>query len=196
MPIQFRWWTRSLTSCSVRWPSLKSIFVATFIRSGHYEFLMMPFGLCNALTTFQNTMNIVFKHQLGKFLLVFFDDILVFSLDFQLHMHHLWLVLATLHQNFLVTKASKCDFALSSIHYLGYIISTQGVVIDPDKISAIFDWPCPTLVKQLPGFLGLSEYYRHFVQHYAHIAAPLTALLCKDSFKWYWRLISPSHISR
>lgn len=151
---------------------------------GHYEFLVMPFGLCNAPSTFQSTMNIVFKSQLRKSVMVFFDDILIYSKDWVSHLSHLCLALATLTENALVANQSKCEFALNSISYLGHRISSDGVAVDPSKIEVISNRPAPTSVRQLRGFLGLSGYYQRFVRRYASIATPLSDLLCKDKFVW------------
>lgn len=151
---------------------------------GHYEFLVMPFGLCNAPSTFQTTMNALFQPFLCKFVFVFFDDILVYSRSLEDHISHLDDVFNCLLQQQFYLKQSKCSFAQSSIAYLGHIVSAQGVGPDPEKISAMVDWPKPTTLKQLRGFLGLTGFYRKFVRNYAIIAAPLTDLLRKDAFTW------------
>jgi len=151
---------------------------------GHFEFLVMPFGLTNAPSTFQALMNEVFQLHLRKFILVFFDDILVYSHSWTDHLAHLQLVfdILAIHQLFL--KRSKCCIAQRQVSYLGHIISREGVAIDNSKITAMIDWPKPTTVKGLQGFLGLTGYYRKFVQNYGNIAGPLTAMLRKDSFTW------------
>ncbi|XP_043692891.1 uncharacterized protein LOC122643324 [Telopea speciosissima] len=151
---------------------------------GHYEFLVMPFGLTNAPSTFQATMNRIFEPYLRKFVIIFFDDILVYSKTVEDHANHLALVLQCLQQNQFYAKLSKCSFAQSSIGYLGHIISSTGLQPDPEKIDAIANWPAPTTVKRLRGFLGLTGYYRKFIQGYASIASPLTDLLKKDAYKW------------
>lgn len=153
-------------------------------RQGHYEFLVMPFGLTNAPITFLSLMNEVFQQFLRKFVIIFFDDILIYSKDRKEHLEHLTMVLAVLHKHSLFAKRSKCRFACKQIDYLGHLVSTEGVQADPSKIKAMVEWPQPKLVKSLRGFLGLTGYYRKFVKHYGLIASPLTDLLRNDGFKW------------
>jgi hypothetical protein len=151
---------------------------------GHYEFLVMPFGLCNAPSTFQSLMNHVFRPFLCHFVLVFFDDILIYSKTWKDHLTHVDQVLSLLAQHQLFLKQSKCAFGASEVEYSGHLVGKDGVRVDPKKIEAMQDWPHPKTLKILCGFLGLTGYYRKFVKNYGKIAAPLTALLKKNSFTW------------
>ena len=151
---------------------------------GHFEFLVMPFGLSNALATFQSLMNTVLRPFLRKFVLVFFDDILIYSPSWSTHLQHINAVLTALRDHHLRLKRSKCDFATTSVHYLGHVISAAGVAMNQEKVAAVATWPQPGNVRALRGFLCLAGYYRWFIKDYGSVAAPLTALLKKEAFLW------------
>jgi hypothetical protein len=151
---------------------------------GLYEFRVVSFGLCNASVTFQALMNDVLRPFLHRFVLVFFDDILIYSSTWADHLRHLRTVLAVLQQHQLFVKQSKCAFGVPSVAYLGHVISASGVAMDPAKVQAVHDWPQPRSTRAVRGFLGLAGYYRKFVHDYDTITTPLTALLKKEGFTW------------
>jgi hypothetical protein len=151
---------------------------------GHYEFLVMPFGLTNAPSTFQSLMNKVFHNYLREFVLVFFDDILVYSSNWAQHMEHVKVMLEILVKQQLYIKRSKCIFGQQEVQYLGHVISPKGVGVDPEKVEVIKKWPKPKTLKAMRRFLGLTGYYRRFIQDYGKIAAPLNRMLKKNNFTW------------
>lgn len=151
---------------------------------GHYEFKVMPFGLCNAPSTFQATMNDLFTPFLRKFVTVFFDDILIYSGSLSDHITHLEQVFMKLQEGEFFLKGSKCLLCQRQLEYLGHIVSPKGVEPDQSKIQSILDWPVPSSVRALRGFLGLTGSYRFFIKGYASIASPLTDLLKKGHFVW------------
>ncbi|KAL4385004.1 hypothetical protein GQ457_15G026090 [Hibiscus cannabinus] len=151
---------------------------------GHYEFVVMPFGLTNAPATFQGLMNQLFKGLIRKTVLVFLDDILVYSENFEEHLEHLRAVLEILRVNQLYAKLSKCNFGAAAVDYLGYVISGGQISMENSKVQCIKEWPALNSVKELRGFLGLSGYYRRFIRGYGGIAKPLTDLLKKGAWKW------------
>lgn len=117
-------------------------------------------------------------------MLFFFNDILIYSPDWSIHLQHLWLVFHLLLDNHLFVKQSKCKFVIEAVKYLDHVIFNERVSFDQKKIESIFDWPTPNTVKALRRFIGLTRFYRRFVWGYAKVIAPLTALLCKDLFAW------------
>ena len=139
----------------------------------------MPFGLTNAPIAFMDLMNRVFHPYLDQFVVVFIDDILVYSKDVQEHEHHLKIVLQILRENKLFAKLSKCDFWLMEAPFLGHIVYAEGIRVDPMKIEAVMNWKPPQNVIEVRSFLGLAGYYRKFVQGFSVIASSLTRLLWK-----------------
>ena len=145
----------------------------------------MPFGLTNAPAAFMDLMNRVFCPYLDQFVVVFIDDILVYSKDAQEHEHHLRIVLQILRDNQLFAKLSKCDFWLKEVSFLGHIVSTEGIRVDPMKIEAVMNWKPPRNVTEVRSFLGLAGYYWRFVQGFSVITSSLTRLLRKGvKFEW------------
>ncbi|KAK8947051.1 hypothetical protein KSP39_PZI006620 [Platanthera zijinensis] len=152
---------------------------------GHYEFLVMANGLTGGPSTFQANMNEIFRSFLRRFVLIFFDDILIYSATWEDHLLHVAQVFSTLRQHQLYAKRSKCSFGQPEVEYLGHLVSVEGVKADPRKIENMLSWPRPLTIRALRGFLGLTGYYRRFVRDYGKIARPLTQLLQKDAFEWH-----------
>ena len=146
---------------------------------GHFEFLVMPFGLTNDPTTFQGCMSIIFCNKFRRFVLVFFDDILIYSKTWEEHLQHLEVVLKTLHEQYLYAKMSKCEFAMKELLCLGNIIGKDGVKLHMEKIKAILEWPSPKNITELRGFIGICTYYRKFVKGFSKLTYPLTYLTKK-----------------
>ena len=152
---------------------------------GLYEYMVLPFGLSNAPSTFQAVINSILGPELRHCCLVYLDDIVVFSKTPEEHLHHLQMVLAKLQSAKLYAKLSKCRFALSSIKYCGHVLDAKGVLPDPDKVQAVLDWPTPVDVHQVRQFVGLAQYFRKFMQAFPVMIAPLTGLFKKGvEFNW------------
>jgi hypothetical protein len=155
-------------------------------RYGLYEFTVMSFGLTNAPAYFMNLMNKVFMEYLDRFVVVFIDDILIYSKRESEHEEHLWLVLQKLRDNQLYAKYSKCEFWIGEVPFLGHIISNGGISVDPAKVKEIMERSVPTTVTEVQSFLGLAGYYRRFIDGFSKIAKPMTSLLEKGrEFKWH-----------
>ncbi|KAI2647554.1 Transposon Tf2-6 polyprotein [Labeo rohita] len=152
---------------------------------GHFEYLVMPFGLSNSPAVFQALVNDVLRDMVDRFIYVYLDDILIFSSSLQDHVQHVRRVLQRLLENGLFVKAEKCVFHAQSIPFLGYIVSPEGIRMDPDKVKAVVDWPTPDSRKALQRFLGFANFYRCFIRNFSQLAAPLTALTSsKTTFRW------------
>ncbi|GJU13068.1 putative reverse transcriptase domain-containing protein [Tanacetum coccineum] len=154
-------------------------------RYGHYEFQVMPFGLTNAPAVFMDLMNRVCRPYLDKFVIVFIDDILIYSKTKEEHDAHLRLILELLKKEELYAKFSKCDFWLSKVQFLGHVIDSEGIHVDPAKIESIKDWESPKTPTEIRQFLGLAGYYRRFIEGFSKIAKPMTKLTQK-SIKFNW----------
>jgi hypothetical protein len=140
----------------------------------HFEFLVMPFRLSNAPMTFQALMNEVLHDFIRQFMLVFFDDILIYNDSWSSHLQHVLVMLQWLCEHKLVAKRSKCAFGASLVAYMGHVITAQRVTMDAEKVAAVQVWQTPRLVRAVCGFLGLTEYYRKFMQSYGDTIEPLT----------------------
>ncbi|GJV47678.1 putative reverse transcriptase domain-containing protein [Tanacetum coccineum] len=154
-------------------------------RYGHYEFQVMPFGLTNAPAVFMDLMNRVCKPYLDKFVIVFIDDILIYSKNKQEHEEHLKLILELLKKEELYAKFSKCEFWIPKVQFLGHVIDSQGIHVDPAKIESIKDWASPKSPTEIRQFLGLAGYYRRFIEGFSKIAKPMTKLTQKK-VKFVW----------
>ena len=154
-------------------------------RYGLYEYTVMSFGLTNAPAYFMYMMNKVFMEYLDKFVVVFIDDILVFSKTEDDHAEHLRLVLQKLREHKLYAKRSKCEFWLREVSFLGHVVSNGGIAVDLGKVKDVLNWKPPTDVSEIRSFLGLAGYYRRFIEGFSKLAKPMTALLEKNAkFEW------------
>ena len=151
---------------------------------GLYEWLVMPFGLTGAPSTFMRLMNAVLRPFLGKFVVVYLDDILIYSKTMAEHLNHLETLFRTLRTQKLYGKLEKCSFLLPEISFLGYIIGKTGVKVDPSKVKAIKDWPTPTTLTQVRSFHGLASFYRRFIRNFSSIMAPVTECTKQGKFEW------------
>ncbi|KAI2654876.1 Transposon Tf2-6 polyprotein [Labeo rohita] len=147
--------------------------------TGHYEYQVMPFGLANSPSIFQALVNDIFRDMLNHHVIVYIDDILVYSEDFQSHVQHVRAVLKRLIQHQLYAKLQKCEFHQTRISFLGYIISAEGVTMDDQKVTSVLNWPRPKTIKDLQRFLGFANFYRRFIRNFSQVAAPLTSMTRK-----------------
>ena len=152
---------------------------------GHFEYLVMPFGLRNAPSVFQRFIQDIFSDAIGNFVYIYLDDIIIFSKELKSHISNVRYVLSNLIKNGLFVKLTKCDFHVKKTVFLGFVISSEGLAMDKDKIKSILEWPIPKNIKDLQGFLGLCNFYRKFIKNFAEIMEPLRKLLKKDiEFVW------------
>lgn len=153
-------------------------------REGLFEWLVMPFGLSNAPSTFMRIMNQALRPFIGKFVVVYFDDILIFSQSLGDHKDHLRQVLQVLRTQEFYAAKHKCEFGVSQVLFLGYVVSDQGLSVDTSKIEAIRSWPIPRTISEVRSFHGLASFYRRFVQHFTSIMAPITNCMREGKFEW------------
>ena len=147
---------------------------------GSYEYLVMPFGLCNAPSTFQSFVNSIFIDLIEETVVVYLDDIFIYSNTEEEHVQTVKKVLQLLRDNNLFAKSSKCEFHKDELSFLGYVVSRKGLSMDHDKVSKILDWPEPTSIKALQQFLGFANFYRRFIRNYSKTIVNLTSLIKKD----------------
>ena len=149
-------------------------------RYGHFESTVMPFGLRNAPAAFTDLMHRVFQPYLDQFVVVFVDDILIYSQSGWEHEYHLRIVLQLLRDHQLYAKFSKCEFWLTEVRFLGHMVSASGVSVYPEKVEAVMSWEKPKSIFEIRSFLGLAGYYRRFIEDFSRIAAPMTRLTRKE----------------
>jgi len=154
-------------------------------RYGLYEYLVMSFGLTNAPAHFMYLMNFVFMLELDKFVVVFIDDILIYSKTKKEHAEHLRIVLTRRRDHQLYAKFSKCEFWLDKVHFLGHVLTAEGVAVDPGKVEDVLCWKPPTTVHEVRSFLGMAGYYHRFISDFSRVAKPITILL-KNQTKFVW----------
>jgi hypothetical protein len=154
---------------------------AFFTRYELYEYLVMSFGLTNAPAHFMYLMNSVFMPELDKFIVVFIDDVIVYSKNEEEHEQHLRIILKRLHDHQLYAMFSKCAFWLKEVPFLGHVISAEGIAVGPSKVQEVLDWKSPRSIMQIRSFLGLAGYYHRFIPNFSKITKPMTKLLEKDA---------------
>ena len=145
-----------------------------------FEYLVMPFGLCNAPATFQAYMNKALQPYLDVFCTAYIDDILIYSNTLEEHQEHVNLVLDALTATGLHLDINKCQFETQEVTYLGLIINTTGICMDPSKVDAILTWESPQNIKDVQGFLGFANFYRRFIKNFSRLVKPLVNLTQKD----------------
>jgi hypothetical protein len=174
-------------------------------RYGLFEYLVMSFGLTNALAHFMYLMNSVFMPKLDKFVVVFIDGILMYSRSMEEHEEHLQIVLQWLRDHQLYAKFSKCEFSIKEVPFLGHVVSPEGITVDPGKVKEVLEWKLPTTVSEVQNFLRLAGYYCRFIPNFSMITKPITKLLkkgnkylwseaCDEAFKHLKRLLTTSPV--
>ena len=154
-------------------------------RYGHFEFTVMPFGLTNAPTAFMVRMHRVFRPYLDQIVMVFVDDILINPQLEREHEDHLRIILQLLRDHQLYANFSKCEFWLTEVRFLGHVVSTSGVSVDPEKVEAVMSWERPKSVFEIRSFLGLARYHRRFIKDFSQLSAPMMRLTRKEvKFDW------------
>ncbi|MBW0532932.1 hypothetical protein O181_072647 [Austropuccinia psidii MF-1] len=149
---------------------------------GIYEYLVVPFGLTNAPASFQNLVKNIFQDHLDVFVVAYLNEIMVFSKCEEEHVTHVSTVLTILRGNNLFAKASKCLFHVSSVEYIGYVVYSEGLKMDQEKVQQIINWPPPRNLKDLQSFPGFANFYRHSIKNYSKKISSLTSFLKKDSY--------------
>ena len=159
--------------------------IAFKTKYGLYEWLVIPFGLTDSLSTFMRLMNHVLRVFIGKLFVFYFDDMLIYRKNLDKHVVHLKYVLDVLRKEKLFANLKKCTFCTDKLVFLGFVVSAQGIQVDEEKVQAIQEWPSPTSVSNVRSFHGLASFYRRFVKDFSTLAASLTEVIKKDvGFKW------------
>ena len=153
-------------------------------RDGIFEFMVMPFGLSNAPSTFMRFMNHILKPCIGNFVLVFFDDILIYSKSLEEHLEHLRQLFSIIREQLLFANLKKCDFCANRIIFLSYVVIKDGIEMEKNMIEAIISWPIPSSIHDVRSFHGLVSFYRKFIHGFSSIMAPITECLKGNKFKW------------
>ncbi|KAL0204491.1 hypothetical protein M9458_002509, partial [Cirrhinus mrigala] len=154
--------------------------------SGHYEYRVMPFGLANSPSYFQAFVNDVFRDMLNRWVIIYIDNILIYSDSYSEHVQHVRAVLQRLMEHQLYAKEEKCEFHQERITFLGYVISPEGVAMDESKVNAVRNWPRPKTLKELQRFLGFSNFYRRFIRNFSTVAAPLSSMIKQGNTRLTW----------
>ena len=153
-------------------------------REGLFEWMVMPFGLFDAPSTFMRVMNQIFRLYIGKFVAVYFDDILIYSASTEEHIQHLRKVLTILRQEQFYAAMKKCVFTTPSVLFLGYVVSKEGIQVDQSKVATIKNWPQPKTITEVRSFHGLASFYRRFIPHFSSVMAHVTDCMKGKQFSW------------